>query len=134
MSPPGATSTRRLAGRILVWQLVVTLGLAALVAAVVDGASGRSTLAGGLIGLIANLFMTLAALRPTHNAGLALGRLMVGQVVKVLLTVAMFVALGQRKDVVWPAVIVGYIATLVVFWLVPVLQGPRTPPRSRARD
>lgn len=133
MSLPGDPSTRRLAGRILLWQFLVTLGLAALVAAAVDGASGRSALVGGLIGLIANLFMTLAALRPTQNAGLALGRLLVGQFVKVLLTVAMFFAVAQRKDVVWPALIGGYIATLLVFWAVPVLQGPRTPPRSRAR-
>ena len=133
MRVPGDPSMRRLAGQILLWQSLVSLGLAALVAAAVDGASGRSTLAGGLIGLIANLFMTLAALRPTHHAGLALGRLLVGQFVKVLLTVAMFVAVAQRKDVVWPALIAGYIATLLVFWAVPVLQGPRSPPRSRAR-
>lgn len=125
---------RRLAGQILLWQFLVTLGLAASVAAAVDEVSGRSTLAGGLVGLIANLFMTLAALRPTQSAGLALGRLLVGQFVKVLLTVAMFVALAQRKDVVWPAVIAGYIATLMVFWAVPTLQGPRSPPRSRARS
>jgi F0F1-type ATP synthase assembly protein I len=133
MSPTGDTGTRRLAVRILVAQLVVTLGLAALVAALVDGASGRSLLAGGAIGLVANLFMTIAALRLTQNPGLALGRILIGQLGKVLLTVGMFLALAQSKDVVWPAAFVGYIATLVVFWAVPVLQGPRTPPRSRAR-
>lgn len=133
MSPPGETDTRRVAVRILVAQSVVTLGSAALVAAVVDGASGRSVLAGGLIGLVANLFMTIAALRYTQHPGFALGQIVVGQLGKSLLTVGMFLALAQSKDVVWPAAFVGYIATLVVFWAVPVLQGPRTPPRSRAR-
>lgn len=125
---------RRLAGRILLWQGVVTLALGALVAAVAGKAGGVSALTGGLIGLIANLYMTLAALRPARSAGFALGGLLAGQFVKVLLTVGMFLVVAQRKDVVWPAVFAGYVATLVVFWVVPVLAAPRLPPRSRARD
>ena len=125
---------RRLAGRILLWQALVTVALAALVAAFAGKASGVSALTGGLIGLIANLYMTLAALRPARTAGFALGRLLAGQFVKVLLTVGMFLAVAQRKDVVWPAVFAGYVATLVVFWVVPVLAAPRLPPRSKARD
>jgi F0F1-type ATP synthase assembly protein I len=130
MSALGDTDTRRLAVRILVAQSVVTLGLAALVAAVVDGASGRSVLAGGLIGLIANLFMTIAALRYTQNP---LGRILIGQLGKVLLTVGMFLALAQRKDVVWPAALAGYAATLLVFWVAPVLSAPKLPPRGGHR-
>jgi F0F1-type ATP synthase assembly protein I len=133
MSPTGETDTRRLAVRILVAQSVVTLGLAAMVAAVVDGASGRSVLAGGLIGLVANLFMTIAALRYTQSPGLALGRILIGQLGKVLLTVGMFLALAQRKDVVWPAALAGYAATLLVFWAAPVLSAPRLPPRGVRR-
>jgi F0F1-type ATP synthase assembly protein I len=133
MSALGDTDTRRLAGRILLAQTVVTLGLAALVAVAVDGASGRSAFIGGSIGLIANLFMTLAALRYTHSPGLALGRILIGQLGKVLLTVGMFLALAQRKDVVWPAALAGYAATLLVFWAAPVLSSPRLPPRSKER-
>ena len=125
---------RRLAGRILLWQALVSGALAALVAVMAGKASGVSALTGGLIGLIANLYMTLAALRPARTAGFALGRLLAGQFVKVLLTVGMFLAVAQRKDVVWPAVFVGYVATLVVFWVVPVLAAPRLPPRSKAPD
>ncbi|MFM7397114.1 MAG: ATP synthase subunit I, partial [Gammaproteobacteria bacterium] len=96
---------RRLAGRILLWQALVTVALAALVAAFAGGkASGVSALTGGLIGFIANLYMTLAALRPARTARSALGWLLAGQFVKVLLTVGMFLAVAQRKDVVWPAV------------------------------
>ncbi|MFM2109519.1 MAG: hypothetical protein EBV65_07645 [Gammaproteobacteria bacterium] len=125
---------RRLAGRILLWQALVSGALAALVAVMAGKASGVSALTGGLIGLIANLYMTLAALRPARTAGFALGRLLAGQFVKVLLTVGMFLAVAQRKDVVWPAVFAGYVATLVVFWVVPVLAAPRLPPRSKAPE
>lgn len=125
---------RRLAGRILLWQALVSGVLAALVAVMAGKASGVSALTGGLIGLIANLYMTLAALRPARTAGFALGRLLAGQFVKVLLTVGMFLAVAQRKDVVWPAVFAGYVATLVVFWVVPVLAAPRLPPRSKAPE
>ena len=126
--------TRRLAGRILLGQAVVTLVGYALCAALAGRSAGMSALTGGLIGLIANLYMTLAALRPARSAGFAFGRLLVGQFVKVLLTVGMFLAVAQRKDVVWPAVLAGYVATLVVFWAVPVLDTPRLPPRSKERD
>ena len=126
--------TRRLAGRILLGQAAVTIVLAALVAAGAGQKSGLSALSGGLIGLFANLYMTIAALRPARSAGFAFGRLLVGQFVKVLLTVGMFLAVAQRKDVVWPAVIAGYVATLVVFWVVPVLAAPKLPPRSRAPE
>lgn len=125
---------RRLAGRILLWQALVSGALAALVAVMAGKASGVSALTGGLIGLIANLYMTLAALRSARTAGFALGRLLAGQFVKVLLTVGMFLAVAQRKDVVWPAVFAGYVATLVVFWVVPVLAAPRLPPRSKAPE
>ena len=125
---------RRLAGRILLWQGVVTVALGALVAVVVGRDGGLSALSGGLIGLIGNLYMTLAALRPARTAGFALGRLLAGQVVKVLLTVGMFLAVAQHGKAVWPAVFAGYVATLVVFWVVPVLAAPRLPPRSKARD
>ena len=122
---------RKLAVRILLWQAVVTVLLGAVIATMAGRASGVSAVTGGLI---ANLYMTLAALRPTRNAGHAFGRLMVGQVVKVALTVGMFLAVAQRADVVWPAVFAGYVAMLMVFWAVPALAAPRLPPRSRARD
>ncbi|MFM7433235.1 MAG: ATP synthase subunit I [Gammaproteobacteria bacterium] len=125
---------RRLAARILLWQALVTVALAALVAVLAGKASGVSALTGGLIGFIANLYMTLAALRPARTARSAFGWLLAGQFVKVLLTVGMFLAVAQRKDVVWPAVFAGYVATLVVFWVLPVLAAPRLPPRSKARN
>ena len=126
--------TRRLAVRILLWQAAVTTVLGALVAFWAGSKTGVSVVTGGSIGLIANLYMTVAVLRPARSAGFAFGRLLVGQFVKVLLTVGMFLAVAQRGDVVWPAVLAGYVATLVVFWLVPALAAPNLPPRSKARE
>ncbi len=126
--------TRSLAVRILLWQAAVTTALGALVALWVGSRTGVSVVTGGLIGLIANLYMTLAVLRPARSAGFAFGRLLAGQFVKVLLTVGMFLAVAQREDVVWPAVFAGYVATLMVFWVVPVLAAPKLPPRSKAQE
>ncbi len=56
-----------------------------------------SALAGGLIGLIANACMTLTALRSTASAAGALGRLMVGQMVKVVLTVGLLLIVAQGQ-------------------------------------
>lgn len=134
MTVPSDPQTRRLAVRILLWQAAATIVLGVLVALWAGPKSGVSVVTGGLIGLIANLYMTVAVLRPARSAGFAFGRLLAGQFVKVLLTVGMFLAVAQREDVVWPAVLAGYVATLGVFWVVPALAAPRLPPRSRARE
>ncbi len=133
MIPSSDPETRRLAARILLWQTGVTLAAAALCAVAFDLRAAISAMAGGAIGVGANLYMTLAALRPVGSAGLALGRIYAGQFVKVLLTVAMFYAVARTTWVVWPAAIGAYIATMVVFWVVPALAGPRLPPRSKGK-
>ena len=132
MTPSREPDTHRLARRILTWQVLTTVGLALAGAAVFGLRAGLWVMAGGAIGTIANLYMTLAALRSVGgNAGLALRRLFTGQFVKVGLTVLLFVVVARRGDAIWPAVIVGYVATLVVFWMVPAMAGSRLPPRSR---
>ena len=81
--------TSRLARRILTAQALTSVGLALLGGALFGARSGLWVLAGGAIGMIANLYMTLAALRSVGgNAGLALRRLFTGQFVKVGLTVS----------------------------------------------
>lgn len=108
-----------LAVRILQWQ-----GGAALMAAAVAGLgwgwrAGLSALAGGAIGLVANLYMTLKALQPATSPRGALGRLMMGQLVKIAITVGLFVAASRMPGLSWPALLVAYLATLVMFWWVP---------------
>ncbi|MEY4761334.1 MAG: hypothetical protein RLZZ200_1190 [Pseudomonadota bacterium] len=114
--------TRRLAARILLAQSAASIGLAALFGLVWGVRHGASALAGGGIGLIANLFMTLMSLREVRSAGGALGRLLIAQFAKVGLTVALFVIVARTGKVAWPPLLVGYVATLVAFVLVPLMS------------
>lgn len=110
---------RRTAVRILVAQAAMTIVIAAVCALIWGRTHAMSALAGGLIGLIANAFMTLSALRPTASAAGALGRLMFGQLMKVAVTVALLVIVARGGWANWPALLVAYIAVLMVFWFVP---------------
>ena len=71
--------------------------------------------------MLANLFMTLTALRPTASAAGALGRILLGTFMKVAVTATLFFVAARTGKVVWPAMLVAFVATLVVFWFVPVL-------------
>jgi ATP synthase protein I len=122
----GDSDLRPTAVRILAWQAAVGVAIAAGCLALWGWLAGVSALAGAAIGIIANLYMTLKALRPARSARAALGALYMGQLVKVALTVGMFVAVARLPGLVWPAMLVAYIATLVVFWWVPFLAAPRT--------
>ena len=42
-----------------------------------------------------------------------------GQLVKVGITVGLFVAASRVPGLSWPALLIAYLATLVVFWWVP---------------
>lgn len=116
--------------RILASQAATTLVLAVACYAAWGPLAGKSALAGGAIGTIANLYMTLAALRPAAGAAGALGRLYFGQLIKVGLTVASFVIVARSGAVSWPALLVAYIATLMVFWIVPAWSAIRSPRRA----
>ncbi|MGC4027281.1 MAG: ATP synthase subunit I [Steroidobacteraceae bacterium] len=122
MTQPRDPALRRLAVRILLAQAAVTIAIAAISFFGWGARSGVSALAGGVTGLLANVFMTLSALRPTASAGGALGRLLLGQIMKVAVTVVLFVVAARTGKVHWPAMLVAYAATLVVFWFVPVLD------------
>ena len=115
---------RRTAGRILFWQSMTVTALAVVCYALFGGRSGLSALAGGAIGWIANAGMTLTALRPTGSAGEALGRLLFGQMIKVALTIALFVIVAREGRAHWPSLLVAYIATWAVFMLVAAKASP----------
>ncbi len=117
-SDPG---TRRTAGRILLWQTGAVTAIAVICYALFGRRSGASALVGGAIGVIANAFMTVTALRSTRSPGGALGRLLFGQLLKVALTVAFFVIVARDGRAHWPSLLVAYVATMVVFWVVPAM-------------
>ena len=110
---------RPLAFRIL----LVQTGAAATVALVCLMVWGRyaclSALAGAGTGIVANMYMTFKALQPARTPRRALGQLYLGQLVKVGLTVALFMLAARMPQVSWPALLIAYLATLVVFWWVP---------------
>jgi F0F1-type ATP synthase assembly protein I len=113
---------RRIAVRILATQAAVTLVLAALYLVFGSQAQSLSALAGGLIGLIANAYMTLTVTRSPTSAAGALGRLMVGQLVKIVIAVGGLFIVAKGGWANWPALLIGFFSTLVVYWFVPVLM------------
>lgn len=114
--------TRRLAARILWVQAATTLAISLLCLLAWGRIAALSALAGGLIGLVANALMTLFVLRPSPGAAVALGRLMIGQFLKVMVTVALLLMVARGGWAVWPALLGAYAATLLVYWFVPVLM------------
>lgn len=118
----GDAETRRIAVRILIAQAATTVGIAALFLAFAGKIQALSALAGGAIGLIANAWMTLTALPSSSSPAGALGRLMIGQMVKIGVTVVLLFVVARGHWAHWPALILAYVATLVVFWVVPALH------------
>lgn len=116
-------ATRRLAARILLAQAASTAVLAAASLALWGGRHGLSALAGGAIGLVAQLYMTLTVLRPTRSAGGALTRLIAGQLVKVGLTAALFVLAGRTGKVAWMPLLAAYAAALMMVWVAALPRG-----------
>ena len=92
-----------------------------------------SVLAGALIGVIANLYMTLRGLRPANTARSALGRLYFGQMVKMVVSVVLLyvaatelpLVVREPRQVVVPPLLIGFIATLAVVWLMPFASAAR---------
>ena len=113
---------RRTARRILLVQTGAVTALAVICYALFGRQSGLSALTGGAIGVIANAYMTVTALRPTRSPGGALGRLLFGQLLKVALTVACFVIVARDGRAHWPSLLVAYVATMAVFWFVPATR------------
>lgn len=115
------SEARRLAYRVLVLQATAGLVVALLSLAVWGRYGFTSAVAGAVTGVIANLYMTFRALQPARTPQAALGRLYFGQLVKVIVTVGLFVlAFVLLPHVAWPALLVAYLATLVVSWSAPL--------------
>lgn len=100
-------------------QLAVTV-LAGLVAGLLAGRMAAwSALIGGLINAIASLFMAVKMFAAGPGAGPQqwLGRILIGEALKFLITVALFVfAIVVLKAEFLP-LILAYIATYVAYWI-----------------
>jgi len=114
--------TRRLAARILMVQAATTVAIAILCLVVWGRIAAFSALAGGATGLIANAMMTLIVLRAAPGAAGALGSLVMGQMLKMMVTVGVLLVVARGGWANWPALLAAYGATLFVYWFVPVLM------------
>ena len=113
---------RTLYSKALLWQAAVGISVALVFSAPWGPYAGISALVGAGIGVVANLYMTRKALVPERTAPAALRRLIVGQIVKVVVTIGLFMAAGRLPHIVWPALLGAYVVTLLVFWLLPVIM------------
>lgn len=121
-----AQAERRAAMRVVKLQGLIALGLAAIVALFWGASAGRSALLGGAVGAAATLFFVVALFR--NADGTAAGRVvwgfLLGQGLKVALTVALLVVAFRSRAVVPPALLVGYAATYGAYWF--ARRGPAT--------
>jgi len=118
---------RKAAFRVVVAQLAITLGVAAVAALGWGAAAGRSALWGGGIGMAATAFMLLAVFRYPEGASamrIAWG-FYLGQFLKVALSIALLVVAFGTEGVVPLALLVAYVATFAGYWAAPLLPEPR---------
>ena len=116
---------RRLALRIALVQLAVTVSIAAACALAWSGPHAASALAGGLIGIGGNVPMAVALLRTGGSPSNVLKRMILGQLAKVGLTVALLLVAARMPWMRWPPLLVAYAATFLVFWWVPAAASRR---------
>jgi F0F1-type ATP synthase assembly protein I len=118
----GSLDLRLPFSKALLWQAAVGISLALVCGAPWGLYAGVSALVGAGIGLVANFYMTRKALVAEQTASAALRRLIVGQAVKVAVTIGLFMAASRLPHVVWPALLGTYLATQTVFWLMPAMK------------
>jgi F0F1-type ATP synthase assembly protein I len=92
-----------------------------LVASIWGRYAGCSALAGAAVAWVTTLYASNRALMPERSVTAALQRVMVGELVKVFATIALFAVAARVPHTVWPALLFAYAAALVASWLAPVL-------------
>ncbi len=116
----GSGEPRRLALRIALSQLAVTVLMAAVCALAWGARHAASALAGGTIGIVANLPMAIALLRSSSGSpSKALTRMILGQLTKVGLTVGLLFVAARMPWIKWLPLLAAYATGFVVFWLIP---------------
>jgi ATP synthase protein I len=105
--------------RLTVWQLLLTLALALIALLFVDNSFALSVVAGGSIGMLAGFYQAQRMMRV--DAGLHpeafMQGLWVSEVVKMVLTVALFIVAIRLLRVEMVPTIVGYAGTYIVYWI-----------------
>jgi F0F1-type ATP synthase assembly protein I len=95
-----------------------TVGALAAVVAIVFGRyAGLSMLGGASMVWVTNLYIRSRARVVERTAAAALQRVMIGELIKVIGTIALFATAARIPHVVWPALLFGFAAALVASWL-----------------
>ncbi len=109
---------RRAAFRVVLGQGLVTLAIAALVAAIWGRQAAMSSAWGGGIGMFATAFMALAMFRYGEGAGA--GRLVwgfyFGQFLKTALSIGLLLVAFQSQGMVPLALLGGYAGSFAGYW------------------
>ena len=116
---PAHTRLRRDAFRLAGWQAGLT-ALIALISWLLGGpGSALSAAAGGGIGTLAGLYQSLKmfSVDASEDPNRFLRAVYVGQVIKLLLTAALFILVIKTLDVEFLPLIIGYAATFTVYWI-----------------
>ena len=112
--------------RITVWQILLTALLAVKAYFIFNAGFAVSLGTGGLIGIVAGSYQAQRMLRVDAGKDPAafMRGLWISEVVKIVLTVALFVLAIRLLNVQMVPTIIGYAATYVVYW---VALGTRYP-------
>jgi F0F1-type ATP synthase assembly protein I len=110
---------RRLAGSVVLGQVVVTVVAAVLCFAVWGSMAGWSALAGGGISTAASLVMAVLTFRRSSlaNPASALRGLYVGEAAKLVTVVVLFVLVLRTMRVSPLAMLGTFVATLIIYWV-----------------
>jgi ATP synthase protein I len=107
---------RRAAFRLAAWQLALTLVIAAA-AGLLGGQRGSiSALAGGSIGILAGLYQALRMFSAGDEPIRFMRAVYVSEVLKILLTAALFIAAIRVLQPRFVPMIAAYSATFLVYW------------------
>jgi F0F1-type ATP synthase assembly protein I len=107
---------RRLAYGVVLGQAGLTLIIALCAWGLAGRRAAASALAGGAIAWVTNRYAARLALVPERSLGAAMGRALLGELVRVISTITFFVAATRVPHVSWPALLCGYAAVLVASW------------------
>jgi len=105
-----------------IWSCAGVQAIAAIVVVALSFVAGGraaalSALGGAAVAWVTTLYASRRASVPEQSVGAALGRVVTGEFIKVLSTIALFAAASRVPHMVWPALLCGYVAALAAFWL-----------------
>lgn len=120
MGAAGPAQARRLVLIIAAWQFAFGLIIALPLAALIDLRTGCSALLGATIAALGSASMAfgLRALKPGATPGRLLNGFIVGEALKLAVTVALFAAVILTLNVRPLAILGMYVAAFVVYWIV----------------